>query len=258
MKILVCIKQVMESETVVEIDESGRWYRPVHPPRFQMNSFDEFAVEAAMILKVNHPGCVVDALTVGPERADAVLERAMGMGVDHGIRVVDQDNGYCEPRRIAVRIARFAAERIYDLILTGVMADDDMQGMVGPMIAAFLDWPAATAVMSIETKPANGRVMVEREIEGGCREELELSLPAVLTIQSGINRPRYPTLSNLLKAKKKKPETIAGGTSSDEKATDEITSIGHPVRLRAGIVLEGSSVMKAKELCRILKERALL
>jgi len=258
MKILVSIKQVLDSETDLQVDELSGSVRAAGPAKYWMNHADEFAVEEAILIKESRPGTVVDALTVGPERAAQVLERSMGMGADHGLHIVVPEENYIGPMTIASWIAAWATEQEYDLILTGVMAEDDMRGQVGPMIAELMSLPYATSVIHEELRPEEGMVYVEREIEGGQRELLELQLPAVLTIQTGLNRPRYPTLSNLLRAKKEKARVIDSRTFSPVEDREKILRFDKPRKSRVGEVLEGSPQEKAAKLLEILKRKAFL
>ena len=133
-----------------------------------------------------------------------------------------------------------------------------MQGQVGPMLAKQLDLPWATAVIAEKIASDKKTIRVEREIEGGRRERLELRLPAVLTIQSGINTPRYPSLSNLLRANRLKLERIFAIDLSTPASHENLVQIVYPLKSRAGMVLQGSKKDKATELVRILREKALL
>ena len=198
MKILVCIKQVCESKSPIQIDAHARWIQAEAITGYKMNRFDEFAIEEAVLLKEAYPGISIDAITLGPLRSAEVIKRAIGMGADHGVHLVTESEGYLNPFTIASRISDYARDKNYTLFLAGVMSEDLMQGQVGPMVAACLSLPWATAVIRQQMAPDNKSVFVEREIEGGSRDKLQLQLPAVLTIQSGINTPRYPSLSNLL------------------------------------------------------------
>ncbi len=258
MKLLVCVKQVIDPDMSLRIDESGRWMSTDYTPRFQMNRFDEFAVEEAVSIKENHADVRVEVLSVGPTRVLAAIERAVGMGADRGIRVAFEEQGFISPRRIAAWISAYAADRGYDIVLTGIMSEDCMQGMVGPMIAETLNRPWASSVISLRIELETGTLYVEREIERGRREELRMLPPAVLSLQTGINKPRYPSLSNLLRAKKQAVETVAADTLPDPVELENLVRIKKPVRRRDGVVLEGTTRDKAAGLAAILRERALI
>lgn len=258
MNILVCLKQVSDPETAFALQASPPVLRLPPGTRYQMNGFDEYALEEALLIKEAVAGCALDALTVGPVRAAAVLQRAGGMGADRGIHILTSEEPEPDALGLATWIAAWAREQDYGLILCGVMSQDAMQGLVGPMLAELLGWPLATSVVQAQVRPGQQAVYAEREVEGGWRDCLELPLPALLTIQSGINRPRYPTLSNLLRAKQTRPHTIAAASLSRAPQGLELVGLAPPVRSRAGCRLEGSTQDKARQLAAMLRERALL
>ncbi|MFH2131367.1 MAG: electron transfer flavoprotein subunit beta/FixA family protein [bacterium] len=259
MKILVCVKQVPEfnPEAEIKINENSQGIVFDHLTAFRMNRFDEYAVEEALLIKKQFPDITIDALTVGPESAAAVVRRAMGMGADHGIHILTGEDRLFPADQVARWIAEVTQTRGYDLILTGVMSEDQMQGQVGPMLAECLGIPGATSVIAESTSPEQGTVAAEREIEGGYRELLELNLPALLTVQSGINTPRYPSLSNVMRAKRARLETVPAGTLMSQPATS-ITDLHYPEKTRAAEVLPGTQEEKAAQLFRILQEKAII
>ncbi|MEJ2718120.1 MAG: electron transfer flavoprotein subunit beta/FixA family protein [Deltaproteobacteria bacterium] len=257
-KLLVCIKQVCETETSFLIDETGRWIRLEEPSAFRMNRPDEYAVEEAVRISETIADSSIEVISVGPARVSAAIRRALGMGAAHGIHIVTPEDGYLSPFVTASWIASFARNREYDLILTGVMSEDEMQGQVGSMIAELLGMPCATSTVSERLLPETGTVRVEREIEGGLRDALELRLPAVLTIQTGINEPRYPSLSKLLRANKYELETIDSRSIGDPEPPEQVIRVSYPEHTRAGLVLNGTGQEKAAHLLRILRERSLI
>ncbi|MFH1139250.1 MAG: electron transfer flavoprotein subunit beta/FixA family protein [Pseudomonadota bacterium] len=258
MKILVAAKQVLDPETNLEVDEQALRVAPAVLPRWQMNQFDEYAVEEAVALKERRPGTTVHVVSVGPERVKALIERVMGMGADHGVRIETPEDYLTGPLQTASLIAAWAGARGYDLLVFGVMAEDDMQGQVGPLVAEILGLPLATSVIKAEAFPEEGIIRLEREVEAGRRESLELRTPAVLTIQSGINKPRYPTLSGLLRAKKHSPDVVAAADLAPPEPRERVVALGRPQKTRAGLVLEGGVRDKASRLLEILKEKSFL
>jgi electron transfer flavoprotein beta subunit len=258
MKILVCIKQVCESDSPIEIDEQAGWIRTDVINEYRMNRLDEFAVEEAVLLKETLPDTTIDAITVGPDRSAEVVKRAIGMGADHGVHIVADHESLLSPYAIASRIADYAGGKQYDLIFTGAISEDLMQGQVGPMIAACLSLPWATAVIRQKIAQDGKSIYIEREIEGGSRDTLQLEMPAVLTIQSGINTPRYPSLSNLLRANRQKLETIPAGDPAQPASREGIARVAYPGKSRSGTYLEGTQQEKATRLLDLLHERALL
>jgi electron transfer flavoprotein beta subunit len=258
MKILVCTKQVPDGEALLKVDDSGKGVITEHTPRYQMNSFDEYAVEEAVALKESHPGTTVDVLSLGPPRVRAVLERALGMGADGSLHLETESESGLSPLTVATWIAAGIRPRRYDLIFTGAMSEDGLSGQVGPLLAELLGYPCATSVIRLQLDPENSLAVVEREIEGGLREQLEMKLPVVLAVQTGLNKPRYPTLSGLLRAKKQAPLVIRTADLEQIPNPDNLLGLGRPVRTRAGEILTGDTREKAARLVSILREKALL
>ena len=258
MKLLVCIKQVCDSESPIQIDDHACWIQTDAISGYRMNRLDEFAVEEAVLLKEAYPGTNIDVISVGPDRSAEVIKRAIGMGADHGVHIITRSEGYINPFVIASSIADYARNKDYTLIFTGAMSEDQMQGQVGPMIAGCLSLPWATAVIRQEMMPHDKSVYVEREIEGGSRDTLQLRLPAVLTIQSGINTPRYPSLSNLLRANKQELKTFQAVASRQPELRENVIRVAYPEKSRSGTFLIGTQQEKATRLLKLLRQKALL
>jgi electron transfer flavoprotein beta subunit len=258
MNILVCVKQVPESESVVTVDEDALWVRIHGSSAFRMNHFDECAVEAAVQIKEAFPGTTIHILSVGPERSEAVIRRAIGMGADNGTHMVTPGGGFVDPAILAGWMATLPEASGADLIFCGAMSEDLMQGQVGPLMAECLSLPCATAVVHVEIMPPGEGVHVEREIEGGYREAVALQLPALLTIQTGINQPRYPSLSNLLRANKLKLNNLHVDVTDKPSPLQGVKQVILPRKLRASVFLEGSTSQKAEQLLNILSDRSFL
>lgn len=257
-KILVCVKEVPQPEAPIGINPSAGWVQIERSTSYNMNRFDEFAVEEALLIKETFPDTTVDVITVGSDRSAMILKRALGMGGNQGIHIVTDGEGYLSPFVTAHWIALYAGDKTYDLILTGVMSEDYMQGQVGPMIAEFLSLPCATATIFERLSPDKGEVYVEREIEGGFRDTLVMRLPVVLTVQSGINKPRYPSLSNMLRAKRQEMETIQAKSLKQPDPRQGVIGMAYPSKSRSGQVLSGTQEEKARELLKILSEKSLI
>lgn len=257
-KILVCVRQVPDSEYPFRIDASRIWIEPLPRDLYRMNRYDEFALEEALRIREVFPDTRIDALSVGPERAARTVERALAMGVDGGIHILLVDDRYRMPRETASLIAAYAGGKNYDLILAGVVAEDDMQGQVGPMVAALLDYPWATAVMSQRLAPDLRRVDVQRELESGRRETLALELPALLTVQSGINRPRYPALSHVLRARSQPLVTIDEKAIAPADDRESVVGLEEPGPAATCSFFSGSATEKAEQLARLWREKAFL
>jgi electron transfer flavoprotein beta subunit len=258
MKILVCIKQVPDPERIV-VDPGPDGFAALAPfSEFRMNRFDEFAVEEALRIREAFPSVSVDALTVGPERAADVLRRAIGMGADGGVHLLTAAGSDPEPAAVAEWIGRYAADRGYGLLLTGSQSEDGMHGLVGPMAAARLGCPCATQVIESRLAENLSAVRVEREIEGGAREVLRLELPAVLALQPGVNRPRYPSLSNLLRANRQRLDTIDACRLAEPSEPVVRLAMVLPQQSRSVEMLAGTARDKAERFLSILKEKAFI
>lgn len=257
MKILVCVKQVPDPESSLSIDEGARFIR-TDSIAFKINRYDEYAVEEALRMKQAFPGTSVDALTVGPARAAGAVRRAIEMGADNGVHILLEGELFHEARLTASLARAYAAGAGYDLILCGVMAEDDMSSQFGPMLASLLDYPFASSIMRASPSPEAGSIRVEREVEGGIREAFEIALPALLCVQSGINRPRYPSLSNVLRAREQKPLVLGAAGLADETPPAAKYSLRLPERAPRGEILDGRPRDKAMALIEILRGRGLL
>jgi electron transfer flavoprotein beta subunit len=258
MKILVCVKQVPESEIPIHIDDTGGWIDRDAITEFRMNRLDEYALEEALLIKASLSDARIDVITVGPDSCDAVVRRAIGMGADSGIHIRSESDGYQSPWEVAAAIAGFAHDQDYDLILAGAMSEDSMQGQVGPMLAASLGCGWATSVIFEKIASDRKSIYVEREIEGGHRDALELRLPALITIQSGINTPRWPSLSNLLRANSQELETIALDDLVRIQPREHPAAVVYPQKSRAGLILSGSRSEKAAALLAVFREKSFL
>ena len=229
-----------------------------------MNRFDAHALEQALLLKeqkdvlISEPN-FVDVVTAGPPGAEKIIRRAFGMGADTGYHIVTTDKGFSS-FITASRLAAVAKKTSYDLILTGIMSEDMMAGQTGPMLAQIMGFPCATGVVKTSLHLNDNSIEVEREMENGFRDCLLIRLPAVLTIQAGINIPRYPCLSNMLAANRKQIITLAAADLFSEVIQERESCVGmeDPEKTRAGQVLEGSLSDKAGLLFAFLREKDLL
>ena len=258
MKILVCIKQVADSSEGLQIDERTGHLCYTANTAFRMNRFDEFALEEALLIKEKLAGTLVDALSVGPERVSLNVQRALGMGADHGIHILDRADGYRSPFTVASLIVACVRGRNYDLVMTGVMAEDTVASQTGQLIAALLDLPCATSVIKEEVLPERAEIRVEREIEGGSREMMQLKIPAVLTIQPGINFPRYPSFSKVMRARTYAQELIRAEDLEIEEPKESCRRVRIPDAPSQEVFIEGSPREKAQKLIHILHEKSLL
>lgn len=253
MKILVCIKQVPDLETTFRPNTEGTWFDEAGLA-FQINDCDEYAVEEAVRLKESLAGAPdITVLSIGPRRVTEMLKRALAMGADRGVHVEDAHAYRKDSWQIASLIANFAREKNFDLIFTGMQSQDRGSGQVGVIAAELLGLACATTIVNFEL--SGGLCRVRRELAGGIKGVVELKLPALLTCQSGLNVPRYPTLPNIMKARKKELITISAETLSKEGPAVITEKFYPPARKGAGIVLEGELSETADKLVGILREK---
>ena len=188
MEILVCVRRVPDtSENEIQLNHAGNDIERDELV-YSINEADNYAVEEALQIVARTGGSVTVA-TVGAEDDEEILRREMAMGANHGVLITDDVFNGSDGRGIATIIKAFVKKGHYDLILTGVQAEDG-GAQVGGMLAALLDYPFASLVNSIEVLDG-GKLKISREIEGGNKEMSEIDLPCVLSIQTGINEPRY-------------------------------------------------------------------
>ena len=205
MKIGVCVKQVPAKDAPLAILDGGAWIREADIG-FETNEPDTYALEEALRLKEKQGGEVV-AVSMGPERAKQTIKEALAKGADRGIHVADDEFFKLDPLNSARSLAAAIRAENFDLILTGLQSDDQGFGQTGVLLAELLGRPHATIIMAIEV--AGERLKLKRELEAGWFQWVELPLPAVLTIQSGINKPRYATLKGIMASKKKEIVTVS-------------------------------------------------
>lgn len=260
MKLLVCVKQVQDPEAHLRIKQEGSWIAYDDKTAFRMNRFDEFALEEALLIRDQNSHdekTSIDAISVGPPRVSFTLKKAMAMGADEAIHILEDEDRYMSPFDTASLIASYAKKKGYDLILAGVMAEDDMHCLVGQFIAEILEYPCATSVIH-QNIINDSEIYVEREIETGRRICLQLNLPAVLTIQSGMNKPRYPSLSNVMRSRDQEITTIVAPRLRSLEKREELVSLFPPQPSSKGVMLDGTPREKAQALLRILHEKSFI
>ena len=259
MQILVCVKRVPDTaDAEVELRSDGAGIRE-DDLAFGINEWDNYAVEEAIRLKEAHGGAVTVA-TIGSSESEEVLRRCLAMGADEAIMIDGEPLRGADPYGVARGLAALARRKEYDLVLTGAQAGDDGYGMTGPALAAYLGWPHATLVTSIAVE---GRtVVVSRELEGGLEELLAVELPAVLTIQTGINEPRYVSIMGIRKVRSKEiPVVGLGGIGIGPGEVgvnaNLLRSRGFsvPPAGREAVMLKGTPAEVAQKILEIVRER---
>jgi len=253
MKIVVCLKQVPDMESKFKIIDDSKIDES--QIAFKINDFDNYAVEAALQLKEKAGGEVI-IVSAGPNRAAKDIRQAFAMGADWGVQINDEAVEAGDNYVIASALQK-AIEQIgdVDLVLAGVQAEDDQAAVTPVMLADLLGVPHCTNVVKIDADGA--KFNLNRELEGGLNEVLELNGPAVLSIQSGINEPRYPTLPGIMKAKKKKLENkSAADLGADTASKTEFIKMFFPVSDSKAEIIEGDPATAAATLVDKLKNEA--
>lgn len=250
LKIAVCVKQVVTRDWPLRVDEAATWVRD-GDAGFELNEPDAYALEEALRMKERHGGEVI-VCSAGPARVVQVLREGLARGADRAIHVDSGALGRAEPHAVAGALADALRPESCDLVLTGLQSDDQGFGQTGVVLAERLGIPHATIVM--EVAAADGRLRVKRELEGGWFQWVSLPLPALLTIQSGINQLRYATLRGIMAARKKEVRTVAPG--ADAAARQRIVRLYVPERDKRTQLIEGAPAAAAAELVRVLREDA--
>jgi electron transfer flavoprotein beta subunit len=246
MKVLVAAKRVIDFNVKVRVkaDRTGVETADV---KFSMNPFDEIAVEEAVRLKENGAAREVIALSVGPPACQDILRTALAMGADRGIHV--ETDAELQPLAVAKLIKAVVLREAPQLVILGKQAIDDDCNQTGQMLAALLGWPQATFARHLEVRP--GEITVQREVDGGS-ETVCAKLPAVVTTDLRLNEPRYASLPNIMKAKKKPIERLTPETLGVDMKPRLVTlKVEEPPRRQAGRKL-GS----ARELVDMLRNEA--
>jgi electron transfer flavoprotein beta subunit len=247
-KTIVCIKQVPAKDAPLSI--AGNWIKE-SDIGFEMNEPDSYALEEALRLKEKHGGEVV-AISMGPERVKQTIKEALAKGADRGIHISDDQFAQLDPLSSARMLGEALRKENADLILTGLQSDDHGFGQTGVLVATLLDLPHATIIMQIEVQEKKMRL--KRELEAGWFQHIECPLPAVLSIQSGINKVRYATLKGIMAAKKKEITSITRGSLGVKSdATQKIEKIYVPTKTKRTEFLTGTPAEMATKLVEKLK-----
>src|ERR687897_672274 len=234
MKIAVCIKQVPTREWHPRLNDDKTWIRD-QDASFEMNEPDAYALEEALRLKEKHSGEVV-VCSAGPARVQQVIREALARGADRAIHVEDDRLAAADAFVTADSLAAAMTDERFDLVLTGLQSDDQGQAQTGVVLAERLSMPHSTIIMDVQVQDAS--LKVKRELEGGWFQWIEMPLPALLTIQSGINQLRYATLKGIMAAKKKEIRKLARPAGLE--ASQQIVGLALPVRSKQTQMITGS------------------
>jgi electron transfer flavoprotein beta subunit len=260
MDIIVFVKRVPDtSEAEIVIGGDGR--RIVEQGLvFDINECDKYAIEEAVLWKEKLGG-MVTAVTLGPEGSEDILRRCLAIGADRAVRLDDPAFAGSDASCVARILAGAIKEMKFDLVMTGAQASDDLQAQVGPAVAEFLGVPHAALVNKLEIH--DGKVKVHRELEGGLEEVVEMRLPAVVTIQTGINEPRYVSIMGIRKASRQEikvsglPELgLSAGEVGEAGSKVRIGRLYLPPSVKATEILTGTDEEMSARMAAIIKEKA--
>ncbi len=255
MKIIVAIKQVPVRDSQLRVDANGRWIQEADLS-FEINEPDAYALEEALQLREKHGGEVI-ALCAGPARAAQTIREALAKGADRAIHIEEENLNALDTLGVAKLLAGAVKAENPDLILTGLQSDDLGYGQTGVVLAELMGIASSTIIMQVEVGHIDNSpksIRVKRELEDGWFQHITMPLPAVLTIQSGINKLRYATLMGIKKAKLKeiKKITLAElGTAAPPTATIEKIYVPH--KSKQTQIFEGDAKTAAAKLVEKLK-----
>ncbi len=260
MNVIVCMKQVPDTETLIKIKADGSGI-VTDDIKYVMNPYCEFAVEEALRIKEKFGGQAI-LVNMGPAKAVEALRTGLAMGADRSLHLSDPAFEGADGLATARALAAAIQKEPFDLILCGKQAVDDDLAQVGPSLAEFLNLPHVTLITKLEISADQKKAKVEREVEGG-KEVIEVSLPAVFTCQKGLNEPRYASLPGIMKAKKKEvkpfnqaalglPPDQVGAAGSKTKIMKYIPPPSRP----PGKIISGEVIDAAKNLVKLLREEA--
>jgi len=260
MKIVVCLKQVPHSDARLDVNGDETWIKE-DGLKFEINSYDTYALEEALRIKDAGEAEVV-VVSIGPDRVTQALRTALGMGADRAVHIKDSEVEGSDSLGIAKTLAAVVKAESPDLVFAGLMSDDGNFSTVPPMVAELCDMPSATSCLKVEA--SNGSVTVERELEGGAREVVELPKPCLLAVQTGLNQVRYASLKGIMAAKKKPMDekTAAdlgvSGQVGAGAAKMTIEKIYLPPKGEGAEILSGSTDEIVSALVGKIKEQGLL
>ncbi len=239
MKILVALKQVPSRDSALRLNAAASWIDD-GDLTYEINEPDAYALEAALQLKEQHGGEVV-VLCAGPEGAAASVREALAKGADRAIHIEQDGLESIDTLALSTLLANVAREESPDLILTGLQSDDLGSGQTGVVMAELMGLPHGTIIMAIEK--LDGAIRVKRELEDGWFQHVTLPLPAVLTIQSGINKLRYATLMGIKKAKTKELRVVSGTAPVSQV---QCTKVFLPSRAKQTQILDSAAALAEK------------
>ena len=250
MKIAVLVKQVPGSESVLPISGDQTWIDE-GMVSFVMNPPDNFALEEALLISETEGDGEVVIVSMGPARVQKVIREGLAKGADRGIHLEEDGRIETDPLSIAKRFSSVLKEENFDLILTGLQSDDMGMGQTGILIGELLGM--STATLAMETDVQNGSIRVKRELESGWFQWVKMPLPASISIQSGLNTPRYPSLKGIMGAKKKEVKVVSSGEHQTASKSQSIDKVFVPQTTKQTEVIEGDADAAVTRIVEILK-----
>jgi electron transfer flavoprotein beta subunit len=260
MKILVPVKRVASLEEDFRIRADGRDVE-ADDLNYDLNEWDNFSLEQAVLIKEAASSEVqVVVATVGPEESDEILRSCLAKGADRALRIWDESITGSDPIAIARILAAIAGKETPDLVLAGAQSSDHGFATTGIALSAALNWPHVAVVNGLRYSAGDAQAVATRELEGGATQDVELTLPAVLTIQLGINKPRYASLRAIKQAAAKPIEVLGLGELG--LTSEQVGESGSGSRVRRMMVpekgraqmIEGTPQQKAERLGQIIRE----
>jgi len=258
MKIIVCIKQVLDTAAKIRIQ--GEKIVSSGSPLI-INPYDEFALEEAIRIKGAIPESEITVFSMGPDRVKEALKRALAMGADRAIHIIESSYEELDHLQIAKTLSKAISRERFDLVLCGRQAVDVDMAQVGPALAVYLGIPFITVVTKIQFDEDFKTVDITRQIEGGREIRKSMSLPFLATCQKGLNEPRLPSLKGIMAAKKKEIQSLTAlGLDMDPNILDpkniklQTIKLSLPPERKKGIILDGSDEEIAKRLVTIIRE----
>ena len=250
MKIAVLVKQVPGSETALPILENQKWIDE-EQVSFVMNPPDNFAIEEALLIKERTGDGEVVIVSMGPARVQKVIREGLAKGADRGIHLEEDGQIQTDPLYIAKSISSILMDENFDLVLTGLQSDDTGMGQTGVLIGEMLGMSTGTLVM--ETDVQDSAIRVKRELESGWFQWVKLPLPASISIQSGLNTPRYPSLRGIMGAKKKEIKVVSPSEHQTDAISQSIDKVFVSQTSKQTEMIEGNADSAVTRIIEILK-----
>lgn len=256
MKIIVCVKQVPSRDAILRINETGTWIQD-KDMAYAVNEPDAYAVEEALQIKERLGGEVI-ICTLGPESAQIVIKEALAKGADRAIHICDPALDNLDALAQSRIMAEVISKEGFDLVFTGLQSDDYGFAQTGVILGELLGVPSATIAMAVEVQEGNSSVRVKRELEAGWFQWYQMPLPASITIQSGLNQPRYASLKGIMNAKKKEIRKVTLADLSISRdllaSRQKIERVYFPVKSKKTEIIDGSAKEAAAKLVTKLKQ----